>query len=159
MVPRTHAGVLRWRPGRLMVGLVALTLLTMPTDYRGGADVSHAHAFFQFWTASGLSAHDHHNHAHHFAPSRVRDHALAGERWLLAPVTPRVEFDGHSREIDPPPDVPILTELSVSAEHGGLLSLALAITALIVFGRPSLHPSAAHALSPAFVRPWTPPPK
>ncbi|MGH2557562.1 MAG: hypothetical protein ACRDJH_00750 [Thermomicrobiales bacterium] len=143
----------------MMFGLIALALLTMPTDYRGGADVSHAHAVFQFWTASGRSAVNHHNHEHHSERSNHHGIHIVGELWLSETMTVR----GDATEIQwsraAPPDVPILTDVTVTVENSGLLALMLIMSGLIVLGRPSLILGPSLTLSPSFVQPRTPPPK
>jgi hypothetical protein len=47
---------------RIAYLLVALTALMMPSSYRGGADLPHPHAFFQFWVAHHHDPLDHHRH-------------------------------------------------------------------------------------------------
>jgi len=45
---------------RAMATVVALSLLSMPVTYRGGADAAHAHTIFQLWEDVRLGSFTHH---------------------------------------------------------------------------------------------------
>jgi hypothetical protein len=153
-----HPSRKRWRPGKLILGLAALAMLAMPADYRGGAEVAHAHAVFQFWTASGRAAADHH-HSHDSGRASVHGHAIVGDSWLAQtePIQPDATSD--QRVVLPPPDAPVLTNLVHTAEHNGLLALALAGIAAIYFGVPAPISTRTPMLAPFFPPPTTPPPR
>ncbi|HEV2067558.1 MAG TPA: hypothetical protein VGR08_12050, partial [Thermomicrobiales bacterium] len=52
---------------RLIFLAAALALLTMPVEYRGGAEEAHPHAVVQFWAEAsrGSLSHHHRDGAHH----------------------------------------------------------------------------------------------
>jgi hypothetical protein len=54
---------------RLVFLAAALGLLTMPVEYRGGAEEAHPHALVQFWAEAGRGSLSH----HHRDGSRHRD--------------------------------------------------------------------------------------
>lgn len=66
--------------------LAVLCVAMMPSLYRGGASVPHAHGFLQFWLTGPERAFDHHRHDHdagrsHIAQSdaQVGTHPVAGQ--------------------------------------------------------------------------------
>jgi hypothetical protein len=92
MVPETqqrgHHNAPAW--AALLRGLAILSLLLLPTSFRGGADATHAHAFLQTWADAADGHIDHHLH-------RLDGGAIATS-WL----EPRVEVRdgdnaGHAR--------------------------------------------------------------
>jgi len=158
-VIRRRPGIRRWQPGKLMFGLAALALLTMPIDYHGGADIAHAHAVFQFWTARGHDAADHHHHSHESTRTRTNSHSTVGGRWFSDQRAMRTIENGSQTALTPPPDVPVITSLVNSAERNGPLASAIAMTAMLDFGSPPLFATKTAKLSAASRPPRTPPPR
>ncbi len=64
----------------LLRGLAILSLLFLPTSFRGGAEAAHAHTFFQLWADAADGHVDHHRHS--------LDTGAIAENWL----DPRVEM-------------------------------------------------------------------
>jgi hypothetical protein len=140
--------------------VAATSLLSMPVSYRGGAEASHPHIFFQFWIDAANDSFDHHHagaheesaedphggHEHH-------GHASHGDQGVAPSPdrTPTVGVgDGH--------DGPSLTEQSVPHIRKLTLVAASAATA----GLPSGQTPATGAVgTPAdrSVSPPTPPPR
>lgn len=91
---------------RALAALAVLCLLMMPIEYRGGAEEPHPHAVFQFWDSGNRDAFDHHGHAH------------------AAAAVPRADAS------EAPTDVPIVTEMTASAERA--VGFAVAVSALFL---------------------------
>lgn len=98
--------------GRLLTLFAALSLLSMPVDYRGGAELPHAHALFQFWMSGDAGAFDHHghqtHHAHHAEDAKV------------------------SANADSAPDTPSVSEMGSPAERGAGIALTMLLAMFIV---------------------------
>jgi hypothetical protein len=99
----------------------ALILLTMPVNYRGGAELPHPHAFFQFWSSGDKDAFDHHGRRLS-EPLRERSSepvgfTLAGARGS--------EQSSSMNSIEPRPDTPLLSEMNWPGERADALALAL----------------------------------
>jgi hypothetical protein len=144
MLARTLGRSIRSRSpiDRRLALLAVLCLLTMPQNYRGGAEDAHPHAIFQFWFTGGhVTAEHHHGGDHHDDD---------------APVPSKTT--GSSRFVDNP-DVPTISEATPSAERadaiGGVFSywivpLLFATLAIIVRTRP---------LTGLVIAPEPPPPR
>src|SRR4051812_43315208 len=66
------------RLGRGLVLGAALSLLSMPVSYRGGAEAAHAHVFFQAWIDAAHGSFDHHRaEAGDAAPHHGAAHRMA----------------------------------------------------------------------------------
>jgi hypothetical protein len=120
--------------------VAALCALLMPVQYRGGADVAHPHAVFQFWRGGHADPFDHHGH----------DHRIAGS------------FHEQSfARTNAPPDTPVLTGLA-SVDGQALGMAILAVAGLMVLG---LHARHRHEAPPMVilrgrvVSPEPPPPR
>jgi hypothetical protein len=62
---RTGADSIRRLIFRCLFAAVALSLLSMPVTYRGGAEKPHPHFFFQVWIDAANNDFDHHRHHAH----------------------------------------------------------------------------------------------
>jgi len=137
-------------PGRLMTILAALSLLSMPVDYKGGAELAHAHGLFQFWLPGGhaeINLQDHH-HGH----QTDRDARKSGAR--------HADEATAGAKVDPLPDRPSLSEMGTPAEKasGIAVSLLLAILA-IAATRQSFLRSPTQRLKGLVPLPELPPPR
>jgi hypothetical protein len=128
------------QPGRLLLCLGALCLLTMPQDYRGGASLPHPHAIFQFWTPGGhRTAADHHGHDHSYAQ-------LSPAEWQAAARAARS-------------DAPIITQLTPPGESGDAIGGVVEIWFVLLLG-VSTAIYVLRALLPGLTRsPERPPPR
>lgn len=131
---------------RLWWAAAVLAIAVMPTSYRGGADIPHPHAFFQFWGRAADEAFDHHAAHRHV---QVVEHGHGG--------TADTEVAGRS----PVHDVPALTEASA---HGEQTVAPLALAACLA-QFPRRHPWLRALLAPLvrpfgrLLRPEPPPPR
>jgi hypothetical protein len=100
----------------------ALILLTMPVNYRGGAELPHPHAFFQFWASGDADAFDHHGRRLSERPHQPVGYSLA--RSATSAPSPA------TNSIEPRPDTPLLSDMSWPGEHADALALVL-IAALL----------------------------
>ncbi|MGH2560838.1 MAG: hypothetical protein ACRDJH_17375 [Thermomicrobiales bacterium] len=127
---RARRSILHPRLDRALIALAVLCVLTMPVEYRGGADVPHAHAVFQFWAAGNGDAFDHHGLVSIRSDAGwlpVPERHVVGGRLLPADVS---AF--RTSATTAPPDVPLLSELTGSAERAvGLAVTVSAATALL----------------------------
>jgi len=138
--PRTRLNPL----SRLAAVMALCTIGLLPVEYRGGADLPHAHSAFQLWFDAARGAIDHHSHTTSQAPDD------AGRFWHptgeigFAPATAdgaRVSFP------TPPVDETSLMPLAVS----------FALLLLLLVSRPVwAQPGAIAGSAP---RPDTPPPR
>jgi hypothetical protein len=135
------------RSDRLVTLLFALSLLSMPVDYRGGAELPHAHALFQFWMTGDEDAFDHHGHGadrheHEHGADHLDDPAAAGAN------------------IDPSPNTPAVSELGSEAERGSVIALTLLLVALFMAGSGvQLVSTGARRLVGQLPSPEPPPPR
>jgi hypothetical protein len=76
---------------RRLALLAVLCLLTMPQNYRGGAEDAHPHAIFQFWFTGGhVTAEHHHGGDHHDGGAPVPSKASGSSRLVDNPVVPTI---------------------------------------------------------------------
>lgn len=122
-----------------MTVLAALFLLSMPVNYRGGAELEHAHGLFQFWFPGGHATAEHQNH--HLG-SRQSDRANTDSK------------------LDPSPDTPTVSEMGSPAENASGIALMLpaGMLSMISIKRMSL-PANAHPQLGHVVDPEIPPPR
>ncbi len=60
-MPQSLAAVqLKW--SRMLYAVAVVALLAIPVQYRGGADLPHAHALYQLWIPGGYGLVHHHPH-------------------------------------------------------------------------------------------------
>ena len=150
-----------WTIGRLVCTVAALSLLTLPVQYRGGAELPHGHAFVQVWldAAHGSTFHHdrleavaHPDHAHHHGDERG---ALAGEAHPerdAARDRPVVAGAGS-------PDATQLSEVTLAIERFAVvLAVAVLGLSLVLLGLAPVRP-ALRALSGLRPIPETPPPR
>lgn len=75
-----HRPALSLSPGftRLIFLAATLGLLTMPVEYRGGAEEAHPHALAQFWAEAGRGSLSHHHRdgSHYHDIDTTRDIAI-----------------------------------------------------------------------------------
>jgi hypothetical protein len=133
-----------------MTIFAALSLLSMPVDYKGGAELAHAHGLFQFWFPGGHAEVDfqdhHHGHQVH-RDTQQADARRAGERT-------------GDRNVSSTPDRPTISEMGTPAEKTSAiaLSLLLVVLAILAIGRsPSW--SNKHRLNGLVPVPELPPPR
>jgi hypothetical protein len=136
--------------GRWLTLFAALSLLTMPVDYKGGAELAHAHGLFQFWFPGGhadLDAFDHH-----------RPHQAQGDSQTSS--EQRADETSASQKIDSSPDSLAFSEMGTPAEKssGIAVSLLLAFMAIFAARRSSLWPR-PQALAGFMPLPEIPPPR
>src|SRR4051794_8034979 len=67
----THTGTRLSRRSAALLWLAVACVALMPSIYRGGAEVPHAHSFFQFWFSGPEAAFDHH---HEHGAGMVEEH-------------------------------------------------------------------------------------
>jgi hypothetical protein len=76
---------------RRLALLAVLCLLTMPQNYRGGAEDAHPHAIFQFWFTGGhVTAEHHHGGGHHDDDTPVPSKTTGSSRLVDNPVVPTI---------------------------------------------------------------------
>ena len=63
---------------RFLFAVLAVSLLTMPVTYTGGAEMPHPHVFFQVWIDVAHGSFDHH-HEHHPAMGMRHAGGMAAE--------------------------------------------------------------------------------
>jgi hypothetical protein len=131
------------RPGRLLTVLFALSSLSMPVDYRGGAELPHAHALFQFWMSGDADAFDHHGE-HHESVAHHHDDVAATLR----------------SNVDPSPDTPAISGMGGPAETGSVMALSLLLSVvLFAAGRNLLIATWTRVLVGIRPSPELPPPR
>jgi hypothetical protein len=69
----THNGAELSRRSAALLWLAVACVSLMPSIYRGGAEVPHAHSFFQFWFSGPEAAFDHH-HEHGAGMAAEHEH-------------------------------------------------------------------------------------
>lgn len=104
----------------------ALILLTMPVNYRGGAELPHPHAFFQFWSSGDRDAFDHHGRRLSEPPSKQLKHAIGFSLVRSTASVPSLS----ANSIHPPPDTPLLSDMGWPAEHADALTVMLVASLL-----------------------------
>ncbi len=104
---------------RLWWAAAILAIALMPSSFRGGADLPHPHAFFQFWGLTGEAIVAHHGNRHH-----VHDDGQAMARATRTDAQPAIMTSWK-------PDLPEVTDraapgervMTISALAGSLLFL------------------------------------
>lgn len=83
------------RLNRAFLILAAICVSLMPSVYKGGAEVPHAHSFFQFWLSGPESAFDHHHagHDHDADHGEAHDHPTVSTTMDGHPVTGEISRD------------------------------------------------------------------
>jgi hypothetical protein len=119
----------------------------MPVDYRGGAELPHAHALFQFWMSGDEDAFDHHGHsADHDVHGQGTDH-----------------HDGPAAmgaKVEPSPDTPAVSDLGSEADRTSGIALTLLLVALFLTGAGvQLISNVARRLVGQLPLPELPPPR
>jgi hypothetical protein len=107
-------------PGRLMTIFAAVSLLAMPIDYKGGAELAHAHGLFQFWLPGGHAEIDFQDH--HHGRRTNHDTQPSGAHQL-----------DESRTVNSTPDRPKVSEMRSSAEKASGIAMSLLLAALAIF--------------------------
>jgi hypothetical protein len=115
--------------GRLVCAVTALGLLTLPIQYRGGAEQPHAHAFVQIWLDAADGSFDHHrravadtqpNHAHDHGANGAEQAGGASAERRPEPARPRAALADAA-------DAPQLSEITPALDR---ISIVLAVAAL-----------------------------
>jgi hypothetical protein len=83
-------------PTRLLLAVAALSLWTLPVDYRAGAATPHPHAFLQLWIDAAHGSLEHH-HAAFPAPAEAAGEA---ERSSASPTISPPGLTGGARVYD-----------------------------------------------------------
>jgi hypothetical protein len=139
--PRTALNVVSppGQRGRSVLLLAALCLITMPQSYRGGAELSHPHAIFQFWLEDGHAATNHHH------GDGVADHDHPAASAYDAPAERENEVRATATD-----DTPTISQMTTSAEATdaigsvlGMWFVLLLATAKGVFAVRRLGPGLA----------------
>jgi hypothetical protein len=135
------------RTGRLLLIVAAISLLSMPIDYRGGAELPHAHALFQFWMSGDADAFDHHGPSHD--ENHEHDQSDGHDTYSL-PMSSRNAV----------PDTPTVSNMGSPAEMGSVLALSLLLTTLLFAeGRRLLIATWNRTLVGILPSPERPPPR
>jgi hypothetical protein len=127
------------QPSRSLLLLAALCLVTMPQSYRGGAELAHPHAVFQFWIQGNHVSADH----HHGDETGEHDHAISAGH--SAPT------ETSSVRTNPLDDIPTISQMTaaeradaIGSVLGAWFVLVLAAATGLFFVRgmgPGLAPS------------------
>ena len=136
------------QPSRGLLLLAALCLMTMPQSYRGGAELSHPHAVFQFWLQGGHLSADHHRGG---GVDLDHDHRLTATE-LSAEV-------GASVRTNHGTDTPTISQMTTSAESGDAIGGVLGtwfVLLLAAAGGLFVVRGMGHGLTPL---PERPPPR
>jgi len=138
------------RPGRLLTVLFALSLLSMPVDYRGGAELPHAHALFQFWMSGDADAFDHHGHGGSDSDVHHGLDQTGNSKRSSTLITTRKTA----------PDIPAVSGMGSPAETGSVMALSLLLSVvLVVAGRKLLIATWTRVLVGMWPSPELPPPR
>ncbi len=134
-------------PRRLLFALLALGMLSMPVQYRGGADFAHPHAVFQLWfdAARGTTDHFHMN---------AMSQAIAGTHTMHATVPER-----PAEVQTAPPTGPTIAGLTSGVEQAAAIGAALAVAGFVLFGHVALATRTTRVLTGQFLQPEAPPPR
>jgi hypothetical protein len=130
--------------------LAALSLLSMPVDFKGGAGRVHPHGLFQFWVPGGhvdLNWQDHHhNHSSHGAAQETKNQS---PRDVAA-----------NRRVHRSPDQPAFSDMGAPAEKasGIAVSLMFALLRLLTVRLSGLR-SSSRRLRGRCPAPESPPPR
>lgn len=145
------------RPGQVLLLLTGMvSMLMMPVDYRGGADISHPHATAQLLIDLSHGALDHHGgdsrfghwlgrHRRQLSPNRPAQHRLAPDpaRSWMSPVSPDTiasllsQIDAAALASDD--DSPSLSTRSTAVEKLLLAGALLPGSAVVLWRRPSFR--------------------
>jgi hypothetical protein len=135
------------QPSRSLLVLAALCLVTMPQNYRGGAEFAHPHAIFQFWIAGGHVSADHHHGEEVIGDD---DHHSPTSHSSL-PVTAPVRADL-------PDDVPTLSQMTTAERADAIGSVLSTWFVLVLVAAAGLF--VLRGLRPGLVPlPERPPPR
>jgi hypothetical protein len=115
------------RVNRAFLILAAMCVSLMPSVYKGGAEVPHAHSFFQFWLSGPESAFDHHHDGHAEADEDAHEHH---HHQALETAT----ADGHPITHVIARDVATISP--VSAPGGVIDALGLVLLVVTLFALP-----------------------
>lgn len=148
--------------------LAVFCVSLMPSMYTGGAEVAHAHGFFQFWLTGPDRAFDHHHgiesggaagdHSHH---GRGKSTSRANRDRSATAVITRVKTALSQPVITPPQND---VTMSPETAPGGIVS-AIVLLLNVDSGYPMPSPGMWRyprfdiAFSDRFVHPEAPPPK
>ncbi|MDP9359517.1 MAG: hypothetical protein M3R02_30375 [Chloroflexota bacterium] len=143
-VPQSLAAVqLKW--SRTLYAVAVVALLAIPVQYRGGADLPHAHALYQLWIPGGYGLVHHHPHV----GERVLSMNLSGEANGPPDVVgTRADADG-----------PALAAMTTLAEKSASLAVTVAAALLLLLDRPAVSGQRACRLVGFTWRPADPPPR
>lgn len=96
---------------RLWWAVAMLAIALMPSSFRGGADVPHPHAFFQFWGQNRETVFAHHGAGHHV---HSEEHAMVRATGTYA--QPAIMTNWK-------PDLPEVTDRAAPGERATSISL------------------------------------
>jgi hypothetical protein len=108
------------RPSRSLLVLATLCLVTMPQNYRGGAEFAHPHAIFQFWIAGGHVSADHHHGEGETGEHEGHDRAFHEPLTVISSV-----------RADLPDDVPTVSQMT-TAERADAIGSVLGTWFVVV---------------------------
>jgi hypothetical protein len=136
--------------GRWLTLFAALSLLTMPVDYKGGAELAHAHGLFQFWFPGGHADFDAFDHHH---PQQDQDDGQTSSEHRAGDTSASQKFDSS-------PDSPAFSEMGAPAEKSSEIAVSMLLALLAIFAtRRTLLLSEAQALAGLIPLPEIPPPR
>jgi hypothetical protein len=122
-------------------------MLSMPVQYRGGADFAHPHAIVQLWIDAARVTTDHY-HVSQTHPQAGGSHAGHG----AVPERP-------AEVQTAPPNAPVIAGLTWAVERAAAVAAALVVASFILFGRLPRGASAPFGLAGRTIRPEPPPPR
>jgi hypothetical protein len=108
------------RPGRFLTIFAAVSFLAMPVDYKGGAELAHAHGLFQFWLPGGHAEIDFQDHHH-------------GRRTNHDTQPSGAHQPDESRKFNSTPDRPTISEMGSPAEKASGIASSLLLAVLAIF--------------------------
>jgi len=108
---------------RVIATTVALSLLSMPVTYRGGADAAHAHTIFQLWEDVRIGLFTHHS-AH-------SDHVGGVDQVEATAREPVKGSPPGTEAVESAPDAPVVNSAFTPSVRGTMLALPSAPLLLV----------------------------
>jgi hypothetical protein len=127
-----------------MFAVAAIGMLTMPVEYRAGAEVPHYHIFFQLWIDASHASFRHHEPAHDHANGLVQPGASVA--------------NGYTSVSDDP-DAPQLSTMTAPETRWAILIALGGLIITLVVGRKRLPPALPRSLTGRLLGPDPPPPR
>jgi hypothetical protein len=141
--------------------LAALSVAFSPSMYKGGAEIAHAHGFFEFWGTDAVQVFDHHGHLHtHGTPHRPVESAPNTAR-RFSNVTAGFWPTATALTSEAPEDGPSLSASVTPGGVAGAFAVAIGLLAFLVSlpSRKVGYPVERVAISGRAFAPESPPPR